>query len=330
MTLPSSAPADTLSDIIGLLRPHDCVAAGLDAGGSWAIRFGRHEGVKCNAVVKGNCELVLGAREVVGTSGSKFIPDIPIRLEQGDCFVLPHGLPFLISSPNATGERDVETFYAPVQHGGTAVHGEGGDFFMTGARFLVAEPMARELLDALPQVLVIRHAARSEAVRRALDWIIGELRVPTPGQALVIAHLSHILLIEVMRQHLAAAPIEATGWMAGLSDPALAPAIAALHADPARSWTVAALAGEAAMSRTTFAVRFRRVVGQTPMAYLTRWRMLRAADRLSRTDDPIARIAEWAGYSSESAFAQAFRREMGHSPRRYASERLDVIATSTP
>ena len=77
------------------------------------------------------------------------------------------------------------------------------------------------------------------------------------------------------------------------------------------------------MSRTTFAVRFRRVVGQTPMAYLARWRMLRAADRLVRTGDPIARIAAEAGYASESAFAQAFRREMGHSPRRYARERID-------
>lgn len=309
-------PSDPLSDIIDMLRPHDCVAAGLDAGGDWAIRFERHAGMKCNAVVRGACELT------VDGTGEAF------HLHASDCFILPHGRPFLISSHGAALGDDAEAIYRPVPHGRTAIYGGGGDFFMTGARFLVSGPAARALLAILPPVIVIRRGSRSEAVRQTLDGIARELREPSPGSALAVAHLSHLLLVEVLRQHLAqqlatspdGTDDQAIGWMAALADPAISRALAAMHSAPARAWTVGELASHAAMSRTSFAVRFKRVVGQAPMAYLTEWRMLRAADRLVRTSDPVARIAEEVGYASESAFAHAFKRETGRSPRRYARE----------
>ncbi|MEM9910385.1 MAG: AraC family transcriptional regulator [Pseudomonadota bacterium] len=309
--------ADPLSDIIGLLRPHDCVAAGLDAGGDWAVRFKQHAGMKCNAVVEGACTLRV---ERIATKSGVASWD-PIQLTAGDCFILPHGRPFLISADGMTPGTDAEAIYAPVPHGGTAVHNEGGAFFMTGARFLVSGSASGALLGVLPPVLVVRDGARSELVRWVLVRIAAELRAPSPGTALTISHLSHLLLVEVMRQYLMETAAEATGWIAALADPTIARALEAMHANPARRWTVAALASQADMSRTSFAIRFRRIAGQTPMAYLTTWRMLLAADRLQRTDDSIARIAAQVGYSSESAFAHAFRRELGCSPRRYTSER---------
>ena len=312
----SPGSPDPLSDIVAMLRPHDCVAAALDAGGDWAIRFERHAGLKCNAVVKGDCRL-----SVEGMDGV-------LPLEAGDCFILPHGRPFLISAREATLGEDATTIYAPVPHGGTALHGGGGTFFMTGARFLLAGSATDVLLQSLPPVIVVRGGARSEAIGWTLERIAEELRNPRPAGSLLIAHLSHALLIEVLRQHLAAgrseileAPSEGLGWMAALADPAIARAVCAMHGAPAHSWTVEELATRAAMSRTTFAVRFRRVVGQTPMAYLARWRMLRAAHRLQCTADPLIRIAIEVGYASESAFAQAFKREIGCSPRRYARDR---------
>ena len=92
-----------------------------------------------------------------------------------------------------------------------------------------------------------------------------------------------------------------------------------MHDDPARRWRVGELAAEAGLSRTAFAVRFRRVGGETPMGYLTTLRMLRAAEALRRGDAPLARVAAEAGYASESAFGTAFRRTMGDAPRRHAA-----------
>ena len=312
------APAvDPLSDIVSLLEPRDCVAAGLDAGGDWSIRFERHAGLKCNAVLHGRCSLRVDGAE-------------PVTLETGDCAILPHGRPFLLSARPARAGEDARTVYAPVPHGGTAVHGGGGDFFMTGSRFLLSGTAAELLLAALPPVLVVRGGSERATLEWALGRIADELREPGPGGALCIDHLSHLVLVQVVRRHLAtsAGPDaserrlsgQGGGWLAAIADPRLSKAVAAVHEDPARSWTVGELASRAGMSRTSFAVRFRRVAGQTPMGYLTRWRMLVAADRLRRTGAPVAKVAGDVGYASESAFAVAFKRATGRPPRRYARE----------
>ena len=297
---------DLLSDIVSLLRPHDCVAAGLVAGGDWAIRFNNHAGIKCNAVVRGGCYLS--------------VADGPARwLEPGSCFILPHGRSFLVSSAEPGRPSIDETIYAPIPHGGTSRYGSGDDFYMTGSRFLLSGPCARVLLESLPDIIVVRPGSESTAVAWALERIALELHDRQLGSSLSIEHLSHFLLVQAMRRYLAEGDLCIGGWLAALSDPQISRALAILHEDPARPWTVEALAAEAGLSRTSFAVKFRKVTGQTPMHYLTVWRMLRAADRLERTSDPVSWIAQDAGYSSESAFTVAFRRTMGQTPRRFAS-----------
>ena len=299
---------DPLSEIVSLLHPHDCVAAGFDAAGDWSIRFDSHTGMKCNAVIRGHCWLAVDGTEAV-------------CLEAGDCAILPRGRTFLLSARPARSGHDAQTLYAPVRHGGTALYNGGGEFFMTGARFLLSGPAADVLTGALPPLIVLRGGgAQGDGIRWALDRLAGELREPRLGGALSIEHLSHFLLLQVMREHLSDAPPETAGWLAALSDPPVSRAVVALHADPARAWTLQDLASEAHLSRTAFALRFRRVAGQTPMEYLTQWRMLSAAEKLRAGRLPVARIATEAGYASESAFAAAFKRVMGRSPRRHARD----------
>ena len=90
-----------------------------------------------------------------------------------------------------------------------------------------------------------------------------------------------------------------------------------IHADPAFPWTVQELAARAGMSRSIFAERFHERVGETPIAYLTRWRMTLAGEKLIQGRDSLVQIAESLGYESEHAFSTAFKRVMGSSPRRY-------------
>jgi AraC-like DNA-binding protein len=106
----------------------------------------------------------------------------------------------------------------------------------------------------------------------------------------------------------------AHGWIAALRDPILAPALAALHEDPARRWTVAMLAGGAGASRSSLDDRFRQVLGQSPIRYLTAWRMHLAGDLLATTELSVFTIARRVGYDSEEAFSRAFKRERGVSP----------------
>jgi AraC-like DNA-binding protein len=94
-------------------------------------------------------------------------------------------------------------------------------------------------------------------------------------------------------------------------------AITSMHNDPGYPWTLQLLAERVGMSRSVFALRFREIVGATPMEYLTRWRMLLAANRLKDSSDSLSAIAQSVGYVSDSAFGKAFRRVMGSSPRQY-------------
>jgi AraC-like DNA-binding protein len=131
--------------------------------------------------------------------------------------------------------------------------------------------------------------------------------------------MGELLLINILRGHLlrGAGPTEANWWR-GLSDPAIARAIAAMHREPARSWTVETLAREAAMSRSRFSDRFKALVGDTPMGYLGGHRMALAAEQLEAGHLPLAQVAQDAGYESDKVFARAFRRWSGLSPTAYA------------
>lgn len=293
---------DPLSDVLSLLRPRSAISAGFDAGGEWAIRFPGHEGVKFNAVIRGACWLIVeGETE-------------PHRIEAGDCFLLTRGRPFLAATDLTIPAIEAATIYDNAVDGIATCNG-GGDFFLIGGRFSFDGDHAGLLFRALPAVVHVQDASNQAVVLRwALEQFAAELKQESPGSALMAEHLAQIMLLQVLRLWLASEQGTHAGWLGALADSRLARAIGAMHAAPNRHWTLADLAGLSNMSRTTFAQRFREVVNQTPLDYLTGWRMRLAADRLRRTEDSIASIGYSVGYESEAAFSTAFRRVMGCSP----------------
>jgi AraC-like DNA-binding protein len=67
------------------------------------------------------------------------------------------------------------------------------------------------------------------------------------------------------------------------------------------------------MSRARFALHFQQVVGQTPMDYLTGWRVGLAMAELRR-GRPVGQVAQQVGYASASALARVFGARLGVSP----------------
>jgi AraC-like DNA-binding protein len=127
-----------------------------------------------------------------------------------------------------------------------------------------------------------------------------------------------MMLVEVLRLHLAGGLESKVGWLSALSDKQISAAITSIHDDPAHDWTVEQLAQCGGMSRSIFAQRFKEIVGSSPIEYLTRWRMLLPADRISNTRDSISEIAQSLGYESASAFTKAFKKILGCLPRQYS------------
>ena len=154
-------------------------------------------------------------------------------------------------------------------------------------------------------------------MRWSLERMREELRNPQPGGSLIAQQLAYAMLIQALRLHLSDAVNAGQGWLSALSDKHMSLAIVSMHNHPGHNWTLQSLAERVGMSRSVFAQRFRDTVGATPMEYLTRWRMLLAADRLKNSSEGLCAIAQSLGYDSESAFGKAFRRIMGRSPRQY-------------
>jgi AraC-like DNA-binding protein len=173
------------------------------------------------------------------------------------------------------------------------------------------------LLTLLPDVMHVPADSEPGALQGTVRLLSGELAHPQPGAATVLDRLVDVLLIQLLRAWLRTDPEVSSSWLRALGDPVIAAALTALHADPARPWTIESLAGHVAVSRATLARRFPALVGDTPAAYLTRWRMDLAARALRDSDDPIDVIARSVGYTSEYAFSRAFSRDRALPPGRY-------------
>jgi transcriptional regulator GlxA family with amidase domain len=128
------------------------------------------------------------------------------------------------------------------------------------------------------------------------------------------------LFVETLRRYIALLPQQQTGWLAGVRDPEVGKALALLHRNPAAPWTIASLANEVGLSRSVLAERFQRYLSETPIAYLTRWRLRLGAQMLKSTSSSVAQIAAEVGYESEASFNRAFKREFGLPPARYRSQ----------
>jgi len=304
---------DPLSDVLSLLKLRSYISGGFDVGGELSVQFPRHEGIKCYAVVSGECWL-----SVEG------VPDA-VRLKAGDCFLLPRGWPFRLATDLTLKPVDALTIFANAKrNGGIASYNGGGDCFMVGGHFALTGNQARDLLGVLPPIVHIRKESDKAAMRWSLERMRQELREPQPGGFLVAQHLAYMMLVQALRLHLAEGLKGGVGWIFALADKQMSAAINAMHDDPAHRWTLQELAERAAMSRSTFALKFKQTVGEPPLEYLTRWRMLLAGDKLVNSRDPVSAIALSLGYESESAFSKAFKRVMDCSPRQYSRGRNPV------
>lgn len=295
--------ADPFSDILKLTQAQSLVTGGFTAGGRWALRFPAPDKIKFFAVVKGGCWARLEG-----------LPE-PIRFETGDVGLLTAPRASELASDLDVPAVDAMTLFSSAEGRRAVQLGDGSAFAYLGGHVLL-DPVSGPLLrDALPPWIHIRAASpQAVAFRWLLDQLVQERAAGQPGGQLASAQLSQLLFIQILRAHLRDAGPLATGWLRALGDARIAPALRLMHGEPARAWRLEDLAAACAMSRTTFATHFKAVAGVAPLSYLIDWRMRLAERALGEEDTPIAVVAESLGYSSESAFSNAFKRVTGRSP----------------
>jgi AraC-like DNA-binding protein len=204
--------------------------------------------------------------------------------------------------------------------------GEGGFVSLICGYYEFASRRIDPILAALPDVVVVREAEYQQDgwMGNLLQLLKHEAHREAAGGKMVIDLLSEVLFLFVLRA-LASDPMRSPKFLRAFADPATARALTAIHDQPHRPWTVASLAEVAALSRTAFANRFHDLVGMTPLAYLTHYRMDLATDWLRQGDMSVDDVAARCGYTSSTAFAKAFKKETGCTPGMVRRGAVDTI-----
>ncbi len=255
---------------------------------------------------------------VSGTDGERYWADA------GDVIVLPYGDEFLVGGVDSAEPASIMNVVPPPPWTEMPIlhHGTGGSRTDIVCGCLYSEdPLFDPALKVFPTAIVVRmpDGPARKWFDASIEYAIEE--TSGAGGAIRSTKLPEMLLIEVLRLYLADAPASDRGWLAGLRDPVLAPAMKAIHTAPERKWTVDDLAREAAVSRSSLDGRFRSVLGLSPIRYVNEWRMRVAQDLLATTEVTVASIARRVGYDSEEAFSRAFKRAHGQSPSLWRASR---------
>lgn len=304
-TIPETS--DPLAETLHMLRLTGTLYCRGVLTAPWAIAIPRLEGVMSFMVVTSGASWL----ELEGME--------PRLLQQGSLALIPHGTPHTISS--AQGLEGEPLFDLPVEKVSERYeimrHGGGGELTRTMYGVVRFDDVAAEhLLALLPQIISIDSWDDQTGgwLQSTLRFIANEAATLKPGGETVITRLSDVVVIQAIRSWLESSRTAETGWLAALRDPQIGKALALMHRRPGEDWSVDRLAGQVGMSRSAFAARFAELAGQTPLRYLTEWRMRVARSRLIDTADALAVISGDLGYQSEAAFCRAFKRVFGQSP----------------
>lgn len=245
-----------------------------------------------------------------------------VCMRPGDVIVFPHGDPHVMSSDAGRRMPGDDASDAPSRYPGTVYLGTATrreTRFVCGFLGCDLRPF-NPLLASLPRCLHLPGAAGGWLAQFP-QQVVEESRLGRLGSETILTRMAELMFVEVVRRHVERMPEQNAGWLSGLRDPVVGPALVRLHERPAHAWTLPELAKAISTSRTVLAERFTEMVGVPPMAYLARWRMQLASEQLTHGSAKIATIALQVGYESEAAFSRAFKRETGASPAAWRRKR---------
>jgi AraC-like DNA-binding protein len=300
----SAARTDVLSQVLTLIRLRGELVYTTQLGAPWGLRF-----------PPGPAHF-----HFVETGGAWIIPDgePALRIEVGDLVLLPLGKGHVIADTPGSPVESIDVVAPGHFDRDQLVLSHGGDGpptqLVSGFFSFEGSPLPA-VMSALPALI---HIPRTDAgapgwLAAISHFLVAEAQKPDPGSSLMISRLIDLLVIRSLRSW-AGSEANRVGWLGGLAEERIGRVLAAMHTDPFKRWTVESLAEIASMSRSIFAERFTAAVGESPLRYLSRWRLTIAADMLRSGGLKVTEAAYKSGYSSDAAFSRAFKSHFGYAP----------------
>ncbi|MGB5364822.1 MAG: AraC family transcriptional regulator [Polyangiales bacterium] len=311
-------PPDCLTEVLRTLRLRSSIFFRSELHAPWGMTLDMTHQPRFHIVVEGSAWISLAKA-----------PE-PMRLQMGDIAMLPTGEEHWIAD-DPRSERVPSELATDALRSGTPLFQTGGAEcrLICGLfHFDIDEP--HPLMALLPDLLIwpADRGTSASWVRESIHALDDELRSNRPGSQAVSDRLCEVLLIHLLRRYddLEALP---GGFYRGLNVPSISRALNAIHAAPARDWSLASLAGEAGLSRSVFAERFHELIGVTPMAYITAWRMRSARELLMHSKLGVKEVAARVGYASAASFSRAYKRFFGDPPRAPTKTEQELEQTSS-
>lgn len=298
--------SDALTDVLDSIRMEGSIFSRAALTAPWGVESGQTVHGVFHAVLRGNaCARLHGDDETVA-------------LEPGDVVLMPFGDNHLMTDAPSRLTRPIAEMTAIDRRGmgQLVVDGGGDETSLICGSISFDQAGAHPVFSVLPRMVTVRDVTGETAtiVETLISLIATEVDEPVPGSETVVARLTDVLVVYVLRNYINSLDDGEGGWLGGLRDPAVAEALGLIHRQPERGWSVDELADEVGLSRSAFHDRFRRTVGETPADYSRRWRV-HVATRLLREDRrSVAATARMLGYRTEAAFSNAFTRVMGVRP----------------
>lgn len=326
---------DVLSDVLRAVRLTGAVFFDVEACAPWVTQT--PAAAKIAASVMPEAEHLIMFHAV--TSGGCWaeledgsVP--PVSLAAGDLVVVAMGdQHVLCSAPGMRASADLDLYYRPTDRVlpfRLGPLGGGGERtrFVCGYLGCDARPF-NPVLQGLPRLLRVGSPDAAGCMMQLIRLAVEETAARRSGGETVLSKVAELMFVEVVRRYVDTLPKEAGGWLSGLRDPHIGAALALMHGRPAEAWTLERLAHEVGLSRSVFADRFTHFVQDSPMQYLTRWRMQLATRLLERPGVGLAQVAAEVGYESEAAFNRAFKRYVGAPPGTWRRTRQQVEAVGS-
>ncbi|MBZ5537861.1 MAG: AraC family transcriptional regulator [Acidobacteriia bacterium] len=328
---------DVLSDVLRVVRLSGAVFFVAEFSSPWAIESPPSRRLAPFIMPHAECFSLFH----VLAEGSCWVQvkgEPPLNMQAGDVLIVPQGDEHMMASDPALRPVPMRELVPQIPWPGMppVIHGGGGEVARFVCGYLHCDQKFNPLFSTLPKLLCVRSGEGGVVVEpvgpknrtsaaavpphtgrwlsTTLDYMVKEAQTQKPGNESMVARLTELMFVEVLRHYMQKLAPDQKGWLAGLNDPGVNRAITMLHAEPARAWTVEDLARHVGVSRSALADRFTDLIGESPMRYLTSWRMHLAKQLLFEGNRSLAEVAECIGYESEYTFNRAFKRQIGAPP----------------
>lgn len=303
-----------LGDILATVKLKSAIYFKHGFCGSWGMETPKGPYSQFHLVTGGHCVLSINTET--------------FTLEKGDVAILPHGHAHQIKASKEAVCRLSKEALSEIVKGQQPFPGKEVSTQLICGHYELDRELSHQIFEELPSYIIIKSSdyGRYDLIYSMFELILEEMTLEKPGYETVSIRLAEILFISVIRHYYLH---QASKKLNLFKDELIYEAVNIIHKELATPWNIEKLARRLGVSRTLFIERFKNAVGETPMKYITQWRMTKARYLLKKTDLPLPQISEKVGYYSETAFNRAFKQICGISPGKFRQSEAKNMGLKT-